>query len=200
MNNKRVLNVSRIFLAALIYVSGPSPESWATTPPRPAPDHRQTWCAQDERIYFSCQIGQKTVSLCGSDRITKTEGYLQYRFGRLGKEAELLYPAAPVHPQGQFRDYMELGAQAFLYEISFQREGHEYTVFVDTSAGMPTYGMGIFVGKVGDPLRMLSCTGKVHEDRAAEFRMYDGKVLERHTGESAKSRFMDQGDNRKLLK
>jgi hypothetical protein len=184
----------------LMMLAGISQSAWTESSKRGGADYNQTWCASTERIYFSCLIGRKTVSLCGADRITKTEGYLQYRFGRLGKEAELVYPLAQVHPRVGFRDYMDLGAQSRLYEISFEHGEFEYTLFDDYAAQVPTYGAGIFVGKTGGTLRMLGCTGKMRADITQIFRMYDEKVLVRQTGDAAKSRFMLQNNQRELLK
>jgi hypothetical protein len=40
-------------------------------------------CTKGEKVVFSCALksSTKTVSLCSSQKLTKSEGYLQYRFG-----------------------------------------------------------------------------------------------------------------------
>ena len=41
-------------------------------------------CSVDELVVFNCSTGKKTVSVCASQAISTTSGYLQYRFGRIG--------------------------------------------------------------------------------------------------------------------
>ncbi len=163
---------------------------WADDPLRRGLDHSQTLCVPAERVYFSCQIGRKTVSLCGSDQITKTSGYLQYRFGRIGKEPELIYPPTQTHPRGQFRDSLVMSAQSYSYEIGFQRGEYSYRIFADSAARAQSYGWGIFVSRGEEPSRMLSCTGQIFEDSTTLSRMYDQAVLERLPGEAEKHRYI----------
>ncbi|MFT5961501.1 MAG: hypothetical protein ACI8WM_001829 [Burkholderiaceae bacterium] len=158
--------------------------AWAESPKRAAPDRTQTWCAPAEHIYFSCQIGRKTVSLCGSDRITKTEGYLQYRFGRLGKEAELIYPATQIHPRGQFRDYLDAWPKGYAYEIGFLNGGYNYSIYIHSSVLQDGDFKGVHIRKEDQllPSKQLGCdigpTTTYFQDQTALERMHDKAVLE----------------------
>jgi hypothetical protein len=59
-------------------------------PPPPA----RTLCAADQKVIFSCPFkGGKTVSICASPDLSASVGSLQYRFGRVGKRPELIYPS-----------------------------------------------------------------------------------------------------------
>lgn len=55
-------------------------------------------CTAEEDTVFSCDLGKKVVSVCASKPLTANSGYLQYRYGTLGKP-ELLFPSASVSPK-----------------------------------------------------------------------------------------------------
>jgi hypothetical protein len=88
-----------------------------------------TLCGNTEKIVFSCQLkSAKMVSLCASSKLTKTEGYLQYRFGLPGK-IELEYPKQRSDSQKTFHYSHYFRVQFDLTEISFSGDGYTYTVF-----------------------------------------------------------------------
>jgi hypothetical protein len=90
-----------------------------------------TLCDNTEKVIFSCQLkSAKVVSLCGSSKFTKTESYLQYRFGLPGK-VELEYPQQRSDSQKTFHYRHYFRAQVDLTEISFSANGYTYTVFSD---------------------------------------------------------------------
>ncbi len=52
-----------------------------------------THCTDSELTVFSCELkNKKTVSVCASNDVSSDSGYLQYRFGKIGK-VELSIPA-----------------------------------------------------------------------------------------------------------
>jgi len=118
-----------IFWGGLLVISA-SPR-WVG---HPAPVARTapalTLCAKDETVVFSCQLknSPKTVSLCSSSRLTKTQGYLQYRFGLPGK-VELEYPKQRSDSQKSFHYSHYFRAQFDSTEISFSTDDYTYTVF-----------------------------------------------------------------------
>ncbi len=75
-----------------------SPEQQPVTPAT-GPSH----CSPVEWTVFSCQIegSQTVVSVCASTDLTRTHGYLQYRFGRPGA-VELAFPEDLEGTQDQF--------------------------------------------------------------------------------------------------
>jgi len=87
-------------------------------------------CGKGEKVVFSCALksSTKTVSLCASDKLTKSEGYLQYRFGLPGK-IELEYPKDRSKPDQAFHYNHYFRAQVDLTEISFSIDNYTYTVF-----------------------------------------------------------------------
>ena len=91
-----------------------------------------TLCAADEQVIFSCPIKRpaKLVSLCASKDLTKTKGYLQYRFGLPGT-VELEFPKTRESTQVAFKYKHYFRAQVDSTEISFTNAGYEYTVVDD---------------------------------------------------------------------
>jgi len=88
-----------------------------------------TLCDDTEKVVFSCQLkNAKMVALCGSSKFTKTQGYLQYRFGLPGK-VELEYPQQRSNFQKVFHYSHYFRAQVDLTEITFSANGYTYTVF-----------------------------------------------------------------------
>jgi hypothetical protein len=87
-------------------------------------------CMKGEKIVFSCPLKRltKIVSLCSSKNFTKTQGYLQYRFGVPGK-VELEYPTNRKESQKAFHYSHYFRAQVDLTDISFSLDGNTYTVF-----------------------------------------------------------------------
>jgi hypothetical protein len=87
-------------------------------------------CTKGEKIVFSCPLKRSTkiVSLCSSTTFTKTQGYLQYRFGVPGK-VELEYPKNRVGSQKAFHYSHYFRYQVDLTDISFSLDGNTYTVF-----------------------------------------------------------------------
>lgn len=53
----------------------------------------ESHCKEQEQTVFSCSLGSKIVSVCASNDISPTKGYLQYRFGPKNAP-ELIFPAS----------------------------------------------------------------------------------------------------------
>ena len=89
-------------------------------------------CAASEQIIFSCSLKRPTkiVSLCASQDLSKTRGYLQYRFGIPGK-IELEFPKDRQATQQAFRYKHYFRAQVDMTSISFSVANYEYSVFDD---------------------------------------------------------------------
>lgn len=89
-----------------------------------------TLCDAGEQVVFSCGLRSpaKYVSLCASKKLTRDEGYIQYRFGRPGR-VELEFPRNRVGSQKQFRYEHVFRAQFDQTEISFEQGGFSYTLF-----------------------------------------------------------------------
>jgi hypothetical protein len=87
-------------------------------------------CKTDETVVFSCALkgGKKTLSLCSSPKLTKKDGYIQYRFGT-EKKIELEYPANRQASQKSFRFAHYSRFQVDRTVISFDRSGYTYAIF-----------------------------------------------------------------------
>lgn len=96
---------------------------------------RNSLCAKNERIIFSCLVRRpaKIVSLCASKDLEKKRGYLQYRFGLPGK-IDLEYPKDRQGTQEKFQYTHYMRALVDLTEINFQIDGYQYQIF-DTYQG-----------------------------------------------------------------
>ena len=122
-------------------------------------------CEGGEKIVFSCrvEIAAKFVSLCSSKELTKDRGYLQYRFGLPGK-IELEFPKQRKQTQSAFKYSHYFRAQVDETEISFTKDGHQYTVFDrysgDQKPVVHRQGLTIMLPGTPKPV-MLECRGKV---------------------------------------
>jgi hypothetical protein len=91
-----------------------------------------THCADDELTVFSCELkNKKTVSVCASDDVSSHSGYLQYRFGKIGK-VELSVPAKK---------------KSFPQELSLQHskdDSAEYNYMSFSNGGNFTYELTSF--------------------------------------------------------
>jgi hypothetical protein len=129
-------------------------------------------CESTEKIVFSCTVGKasKMVSLCSSKELTKSAGYLQYRFGLPGK-IELEFPRQREQTQSAFKYSHYFRAQFDQTEISFTTNEYEYAIFDDYNGEQKPAqrDQGI---KIRPPMGSeitLSCRGKAkaqYEDLA----------------------------------
>ena len=125
-----------------------------------------TLCENTEKVVFSCQLKSgKVVSLCGSSKFTKSDGYLQYRFGLPGK-LELEYPQQRSDSQKSFHYRHYFRAQIDLTEISFSANGYTYTVFSNyNDEGTPAISdQGVKVTPASKKEVSYGCRSKANAD------------------------------------
>lgn len=87
----------------------------------------KTHCTEAETTLFSCNIGQKTVSVCAVGKQLRP----QYRFGKLGHPLELQYPADIDSSEGiSVEEQTDSFPRAHYTEwsIEFANGGVKYTV------------------------------------------------------------------------
>jgi hypothetical protein len=89
-------------------------------------------CSASEAVIFSCKIkgSTKILSLCGSERLSKDTGYLQYRFGP-PDAVELTFPKAQKNSLAQFLYLHYFRAQVDRTYVSFKSGGHKYSIYDD---------------------------------------------------------------------
>ena len=87
-------------------------------------------CRNEEQIIFSCAVARspRIVSICGSKLLDHRNGYLQYRFGRVGA-VELQFPRDRANTQIAFRYAHYFRAQVDRTEITFHNQNYTYVLF-----------------------------------------------------------------------
>lgn len=130
----------------------------------PGPSQKGTLCTEGEKVFFNCSVKRsaKLVSLCASTDISKTRGYVQYRFGVPGK-IELEYPAEKSGSQGKFEYHHYFRAQVEETEISFSSGGYKYSIFDDYNGEMrpAVSSQGVHVEAPGTGKEStMECQGK----------------------------------------
>jgi hypothetical protein len=143
----RAVAAQFLFVMSTAAVSGP-----LAAPP--------SLCKPDERVVFSCSTGAHIVSLCASANASKTDGYLQYRFGR-GGSVDLAYPDLSAKPGDAFtsgRLMFSGGGGAWL---RFDKGPYAYTIFTAIgrwgSSGGPAAISGVAVEKDGKAFADFPC-------------------------------------------
>ena len=87
-----------------------------------------TLCMKNEQIFFSCRIGEKTVSVCASNPVTDQSGYVQYRFGNKD-DIELTYPASLLPPYNHFFHHTGTYSGGYMAHLSFKNGKYDYVVY-----------------------------------------------------------------------
>ena len=147
----------------------------------PAETPPQTLCVTDEKPLFSCAVdfnhvvggkllaAGKTVSVCASQDLSTSSGYLKYRFGRSQQKVELSYPADKGHPRQYFRlDIENTSAKASAEQLSFSSGDYSYIVFVERAA-FEWNGSGVLVKSHGKLAAYFPC----HKERPEPDRLYE---------------------------
>ncbi len=111
-------------------------------------------CTSEETVVFSCSLGNKTVSVCGSKGFTGTSGYLQYRFGKHGAP-ENIYPSLGDPPTKYTeRQWVPLGGGGEAY-LRFKKANYAYVVYSSYSHGNEFFG--VVVEKNGKVIANHKC-------------------------------------------
>lgn len=122
-------------------------------------------CAPGEVTAFSCAVGGKQVAVCHSADAAAGTGWLQYRFGRPGAAAEMLWPDYPADPvlsaEGRVESYSGGGASW----LRFRRSDYAYVVYTGIGRwgedGETREQAGVVVERRGVAIADLRCTGPV---------------------------------------
>lgn len=136
-----------------------------------APSVADTLCQKDEVTFFSCEIkgSAKVASLCGSPQLDAHRGYVQYRFGRVGK-IELTFPQERQNSQQSFFYAHYFRAQVDRTEVTFQNGSYQYAVYDDYEGeekpGMHAKGVRVEASTSTREVDFI-CTGKPVSNLAA---------------------------------
>lgn len=112
-------------------------------------------CTSAEETVFSCNLGHKVVSVCASKPLTPESGYVQYRFGAIGKP-ELTFPKPSVLPKNviQARTLMFSGGGGAY--LRFNSGATSYLVYSAIGKGWGTKD-GIAVERNGKTVAHIDC-------------------------------------------
>jgi hypothetical protein len=91
------------------------------------PDYRGMYtesplCSKDEITLWTCKTHTQVFSLCSSQVVTRTSGYMQYRASRRGKVV-FTYPAVKKPPLGSFAYESSPNGDA---SVGFASHGYNY--------------------------------------------------------------------------
>ncbi len=115
-------------------------------------------CKGTEISYFNCQTkNRKIISLCGSADLSKSTGYIQYRFGK-PKKVELEYPKDQKNSAAKFF-YVHYSRSRTDYSIlNFTNENTSYSVFDNSDEdSKPKSGAGVTISSEGKLDTHLNC-------------------------------------------
>jgi hypothetical protein len=120
----------------------------------------RTHCADGETIYFNCQVKglKKIASVCGAgyNEEKKLSGYLQYRFGPIGKQ-EMRYPSTTAKEEMKDRFTFSASRSAeydhYDLELQFTNLGYAYAIHSSEAhkSGAITYSSSLTVWKLAEP-------------------------------------------------
>jgi hypothetical protein len=119
-----------------------------------------TLCKPDELVVFSCPTGAHTASICASRNISKSDGAMQYRYGRKDS-LDLVYPDAATRPVDVFAS----GTMAFSggggAYLRFSKGPYIYTIFTAIGkwgpGGIVAPASGVAVEKDGKEFANFPC-------------------------------------------
>jgi hypothetical protein len=84
----------------------------------------RTHCSSKEKVVWNCAGTTKAYSLCASQDLGASQGYLQYRTGPFGRP-DFLFPPERRHPTGYFTyelanrsAYLRFENREYLYELN----------------------------------------------------------------------------------
>ena len=108
----------------------PAPAPSATVEAPPAETPHALHCEPDETVVFSCglEASGKVVSICASTPLARDQGYLQYRFGRIG-DIELTFAEDRQNTQEQFLWQTVGYSGGWDTRIQFSNGGYRYQLY-----------------------------------------------------------------------
>jgi hypothetical protein len=149
--------------ALLLFAAPPPPGRAASAP---------TLCETGETVVFSCATGARVASVCASNYISKTSGYLQYRFGQKDK-VEMSYPLATAKPAELFESGTLIYSGGGGAWLRFSNGPFRYSIFSAIGKwgpkGQPAEAAGVFVEKDGRNVANLPCHGAAAGELGPDF-------------------------------
>lgn len=93
------------------------------------PNHsKYSLCKSTEHVVFTCQLKNKMASICASENLSKTIGYIQYRFGDKRK-IQIQVPSKKIKDRiNVTHEYQLAGASGTSETLKFQSNNYYYEV------------------------------------------------------------------------
>ncbi len=129
--------------------------TWTSIAYGPVFSQEATLCNPHEEIYFSCHFGKKIASVCASGNISPRNGYVQYRFGRVGR-IELVYPKLPYSPMNFFWISDIDKGSVKVKHLKFRPGRYDYVIY----SGFPS---GLYIKEDGKITSNLICDSGGYE-------------------------------------
>ena len=128
-----------------------------TSPAEGAASH----CRDGERAVFSCPVegSDKVVSVCVSEDYGRQQGYVQYRFGRLG-DVELAYPEGLQGTQERFQWQTVGYSGGWDTRVQFENGGYAYQIYdraIKKTISEKDLEGGVLVMQGGRVVTRLAC-------------------------------------------
>ncbi len=93
-----------------------------------------THCSAQEANVFSCSTGKKIISVCASKDLSRSSGYLQYRFGPKNAP-EIEVPEAWEHPESSVKSGNLMFSGGGGAWLRFIKGEFAYVVYTATGKG-----------------------------------------------------------------
>jgi hypothetical protein len=115
-----------------------------------------TLCSKDEQTVFACTLGKNIVSVCASDDLSPTHGYVQYRFGPKNSPALSLPASTQISSRASIQARTLMFAGGGGEYMRFLNGRYQYIVYTAIGKGWGTKD-GVAVEKDGKSLAHLIC-------------------------------------------
>jgi hypothetical protein len=113
-------------------------------------------CNAHERTMFSCTLGTNIVSVCASNDLSPTRGYVQYRFGPKRSPAFSFPASRQPSSRAAIRARTLMFAGGGGAYIRFRNGQYQYVVYTAIGKGWGTKD-GVAVEKQGKLLKYFTC-------------------------------------------
>jgi hypothetical protein len=121
----------------------------------------ETLCMPGEVKLFACAVktkgkNVKIASLCASNDLSESGGFLYYRFGSK-HQVEMSFSDSPTHPKENFRRGLMNYSDANGDFVWFSKGEYSYTMYSWAKGNPSVNGEGVKVRKSGKVIADLGC-------------------------------------------
>lgn len=114
-------------------------------------------CESGEEVLFSCLTSKRMASICASSNLSKSSGYIKYRYGSPGR-VEFEFPKGSEHPSQVFKFESIYFAHGVVAVLDFTNGAYAYTVAHESDRAHDE--RAIVVARNGKQVSKLMCRDK----------------------------------------